>query len=128
MQYPTVKYIDEQNLERHPGTLVWPGINGLPVLGPISVEDSDLSSQAYTIVSYFYYKLFDLSNSEDSEYFTWVRDRIINGWFIQYHLEYIKDEKNPCNIKVYMEWVQRYIKIVKQSAPVSAKSPGPLFI
>lgn len=98
------KYFGEQHTERHPDTLVWPGIDGIPVLG--SVKKGAVAFR-FTLYSYFKSKTFDLSNPEDEEYYIWVADRISNGWFKLIHREHHWEDGV---MKVYVEWQQRYVK------------------
>jgi hypothetical protein len=97
------KYFGEQS-PFHVGELTWPGYQGFPVI------NFDVNCRydypVLTLVHYFYNKFFDLNKPEDLEHYSWVSDRIVNGWFICVHREFFTENNQ---IKVYMEWVQRYL-------------------
>ncbi|MEM3075024.1 MAG: hypothetical protein QW727_03745 [Candidatus Pacearchaeota archaeon] len=108
------KYYGEQS-NWHPHELVWPGYNGLPVVGSYFHIRNE---EAHTVipVKYFYSKIFDISDEKDKEHFDWVMDRIQSGWF---SLNFIdrkwvenidENGRNKIKIVIYMEWVQYYSK------------------
>lgn len=108
-QSPVVKkYYGEQHEKRHPGELVWPGYFGLPLLGKPDTYPTREELNRAVPISFHRHKVFDLSDSEDGEYYDWVRDRCENGWFvIRYEERHWDDNKK--SMQVYLEWVQRYI-------------------
>lgn len=105
------KYFGEQS-KWHPCELVWPGYNGLPVIGSYFHIKNEEASKVIP-VKYFYCKIFDLSEKEDYEHYNWVMDRISSGWFYLIFIDrkWAIDEKNNKNkIIVYLEWLQYYSK------------------
>ena len=102
------KYVGEQS-NRHPGELTWPSYRGFPVLGGFNYNDEGLY---LTSVGYFHAYTFDLDKPEDREYYQWVMDRIVNGWFLKVRDELIRENGK---IKIYLEWVQRYLKQLPSS-------------
>lgn len=98
------KYAGEQS-KWHDGELTWPGIRGVPAINYTPKTDEPVLKVA--IFNYFHVKLFDLSNQEDFEHYTWCQDRIQNGWFLMNKSEYKWAENG---MKIYMEWIQRYVK------------------
>lgn len=102
MDGPSAKYQGEQS-ERHPDILVWPGYKNIPVLGPLPSVPLTIPEALYP-VGYFYCRKFSLVNEEDREYYSWVMDRIINGWFTQLYISRNDSE-------VYLEWCQRYWRV-----------------
>ena len=109
-----LKYSGEQS-PWHPGILTWPGYKGVPVIGEVNYNDD---IWYVTLVNYFYSKIFDLSNEEDKRHYDWIMDRVCNGWFLKIRDELIKEDNK---IKVYLEWVQRYIKQIPMSQIVKAE-------
>jgi hypothetical protein len=109
-----LKYDGEQS-KWHPGELTWPGYKGVPVVGGVSYSDD----VAYvTLVNYFQAKTFDLTNEADKDHYCWVMDRVYNGWFLKIRDELIKEDGK---IKIYLEWVQRYLKQVPMSEVIKAE-------
>lgn len=103
-----IRFRGEQS-KWHDGELMWPGYKGFPVLA----SDYNVTDHPRVcLVHFFHSKLFDLSNEEDKKYYDWVNDRVVNGWFL---LER-KEIKGTDNVKVYMEWIQRYLWVVPSSA------------
>jgi len=94
------KFVGETDSRHDVQDLVWPGIAGIPAKKPDRTDYDD-----YTVYHYFHNKLFDLSNPEENEYYNWIKDRIVNGWFLQLKSEY---HWEGSKMFVYLEWVQRY--------------------
>jgi hypothetical protein len=103
------KFGGEQS-SRHPGRLTWPGYNGLPVIGEYYLIKNE-EAHLVTPVRFFYFKKFDLNNTEDADYYQWVMERIYSGWFKQIFIDRkIYDDK----ITVYLEWLQIYSSFPKR--------------
>lgn len=100
------KYFGEQS-KWHVGELTWPGIE-YPYLG--SKDSVKLENVDYIPSVFFKSKLFNLCDESDREYYEWVNDRIVNGWFIQYNkqIKPIESENGVC-VHVYLEWGQVYL-------------------
>lgn len=101
-----VKYEGEQS-EWHGGPLTWPGLE-YPFFGEYN---DPVGEYDYAPYGFFKAKLFNLSVEEDRKHYEWVKDRIINGWFVQYHSEtkvIEKDSGDPV-VYVYLEWAQVYL-------------------
>jgi len=111
-----IKYKDEQS-PWHCGELTWPGINGIP-----SIEPPRDVTDSFVFVHYFKSKLFNLSDPKDKEYYDWVQDRIINGWFLAVRCE-VKFEDDG-KILAYLEWVQRYVKPVPKAEQIIEERPN----
>jgi len=100
-----LKFQGEQN-DWHPGILVWPGIDGIPMLKDEGQDSgAPLDPRQLFMFMDFKARIFDLTDEADHKYYTWVCDRIVNGWFIMYHRESLGQGK------IYLEWVQRYLKV-----------------
>lgn len=99
------KFLKEQH-PRHGGNLQWPGIDGIPVRSSAKVDVTQEETQYASLCADFNCKVFNLNNEEDLEYYKWVKDRIVNGWFkqLECHYDYNK-EGYPI---VYLEWAQLY--------------------
>lgn len=103
------RFIGEQS-PRHPGTLLWPGIYGFPVLAPApSMLKWNEQLRRAVPIRFFYAKTFDLSNQEDMDYYLWVMDRVANGWFT---INYQDRKWTDTGQKIYLEWYQSYFKIM----------------
>lgn len=106
------KYEGEQS-DRHPGPLTWPGLE-FPYLGVFNGNYQD--DKTFAPVIYFKSKLFNLSDDADRDYYEWVKDRIVNGWFIQYNSVITpKENDNAIVVYVYLEWGQPYLMQLKKS-------------
>lgn len=116
------KYFSEQVPEgRHPGPITpAPGNTTLPPFlgdpGLIKREEYD----ELQVIGHYYAKLFVLgdSDSEDHRYYVWVMDHVANGWFRV--MDRVKLPPTPeCpQMRVWLEWVQRYTLPPKQLASV----------
>lgn len=100
-----LKFQGEQHSEWHPGALVWPGIDGIPMLKEEGMGDAPMDPRRLFMFMDFRARIFDLNQEADHKYYTWVCDRIIGGWFIMHFRESLGQGK------VYLEWVQRYLKL-----------------
>lgn len=100
------KFHNEQS-NLHNGKLQWPGINGLPVRNEIPVNIKEEEKDYAVLVGDFHCRHFDLNKEEDREYYSWVKDRIVNGWFHQLHAHHTFKEDLPYP-HIYLEWVQLY--------------------
>ena len=114
MLRPITKFFGEQSTH-HRGTLLWPGIHGLPFRsldGTVPVIGKDNINRVY-YAGDACHAVFDLSDDEQAQMYCWVRDRIRNGWFI---LDYIERHWDPDkrNMVIYMEWTQPYTQMYKQ--------------
>lgn len=110
------KFHGEQHEKWHPGKLIWPGVDGIPLLEPQDKLPELIDSSNIFMAHYAHVRTFDLSDSNDVAYYQWVLDRIVGGWFIPLEKRIIDDGK-----KVYLEWVQRYIQVIPSKA--AAKVP-----
>jgi len=112
MSYRCAKYVGEQS-EWHPGPLTWPG-REFPYLGEFNGIYDDLMD--FVPFVFFKSRLFNLSDEADTEYYTWVKDRIVNGWFLQYaSVVTPKETETGVIIYIYLEWGQPYLIQVKKS-------------
>ena len=95
--------------DRHGGKLHWVD-TGPPVLLGDSAQMPLLRAaelDQLPLVCFAKSGVFDLSNSDDKEYYNWVRDHAAAGNFtITLAKHYWNDATNT--MRVYMEWVQRY--------------------
>ncbi len=115
------KYEGEQS-EWHSGTLTWPGLE-YPFLESEDVPRSE--EREYVPTVFFYSKLFNLNDTQDKEHYVWVNDRIVNGWFVQYHkqIKPLESDKDT-SVYVYLEWGQVYLVCIKKrEGNENAKSP-----
>jgi hypothetical protein len=103
------KYFGEQD-DRHHGRLFWSNaLDGLPIRGASSfLLKSDEVDSFVDIHWDFHCKEFDLFNEKDLEEYTYVMDRIVNGWFYLHHRDYIREPQSNRVRYVYLEWSQRY--------------------
>lgn len=102
MNEQLIKYYGEQD-DRHPGQLIWPGYMHIPVLAPMNTSVHKIPEDLYP-VGFFHCHRFLLSDEQEQDYYTWVMDRIVNGWFTQLHISRYDDG-------VYLEWCQRYWRV-----------------
>lgn len=118
------KFYGEQDA-RHRGRLVWHD----SLLYPIRIKSNDdiriLDQLDFNNYLYVcgdpWVAIFDLSKEKDLEYFIWVRDRAVNGWFIINKIEY---QFNSDNNYVYLEWVQYYYQFKPRTDTVINKGPN----
>jgi hypothetical protein len=116
------KFYGEQHT-RHKGTLSWPGVNGLPLRGPTCPVDDmaqhrspllhEWEKQQAATNADSYQETFDLSDPEQREYHGWVKERVLNGWFVKAHEERHWDPETH-KMFVYMEWAQLYAEMPLQ--------------
>jgi hypothetical protein len=104
-----MKFFNEQHA-RHNGRLHWPGFNGLPIRYPGDLVLKNEDYQKLVLVSDFHFKLFDISNEEDREYYQWVNDRIYAGLFTLIYKDRFWDKEKDI-LKIYMEWCQHYFEL-----------------
>ena len=116
----TSKYKDEQD-PRHGGKLQWPGFFGLPVRDNQVRNIKKGEEYKTVIVSDYHCRVFDLNNDKDREYYKWVKERAVNGWFSIVHqdIKYSDDKDYP---KVYLEWCQHYCQWM--DLPEEARPPS----
>ncbi|GIW58941.1 MAG: hypothetical protein KatS3mg087_0007 [Patescibacteria group bacterium] len=105
------KFQGEQHDKWHPKKLIWPGVDGIPLLEPDEPVPEVIDTSNVFMSHYFHSRMFDLSNAEDVAYYHWVSDRIVGGWFVPLEKRFIEDGK-----KVYLEWVQRYLQVLPKKA------------
>ena len=101
------KFQGEQS-SRYDGKLQWPGVNGYPFLGDAAPLLKQQELEALPITGKTHEKAFDLNDSDDREYYNWVRDRIRNGLFVKDHemRRWPEDKLYPI---VYLEWTQCFV-------------------
>lgn len=103
------KYYNEQDEKRHGGRLKWYSQLVIPIrdYGDDTVlTDEELFSRLQIHYD-FHSKTFDLSLEEDREYYEFVQDRAVNGWFQIQFCERMKDETGKIRY-IYLEWLQAY--------------------
>ena len=121
------KHFGEQGNDQHGGQLFWSeALQGIPFRGnyaPLLTRD-ELERDVH-IQSDFRFKHFKLWENEDAEYYQWVMDRAVNGWFVVYKREWHWVEQHQSHV-VYVEWSQRYGElspVAKASARSRAHGP-----
>lgn len=118
MSRPIDKFYGEQD-SRHGGELVWNKHFMFPIRLSSSeernriIDHTDLEQRLY-LAGTAGARLFDLSKPDDHEYYLWIKDRAINGWFVIQHQEHHWDD-NAKNMLVYLEWFQLYYQFVRDT-------------
>jgi hypothetical protein len=115
----TERYYGEQD-NRHGGALSWPGVNGYPFRGQVPMlkpEEMQVLA-AHGLVGDAHHRTFCLSDAADNKDYSWVRERIRNGWFTQDHVERWRTDDA---IHIYLEWTQLYIEVPRSrmARPIS---------
>ena len=108
----TTKYFGEQDA-RYGGELHWPGIHGIPFRGDAIPNLKKQERDNLPVVASAHHQLFNLSDTEQSRVYAWVRDRIRNGLFTCDYVERWHDQTN--NVWVYLEWSQLYTQLPKNT-------------
>jgi hypothetical protein len=117
-----IKYIGEQSDGDHGRNLNWPGLHGLPVRGEVGLLKDDELDEFFELAYDFHCKEFHLSNPEELKEYTQVKDRIVNGWYVEKFVDNYRDSETGLRV-VYLEWCQSYGQINPKSQ-LRAAEPG----
>ena len=86
--------------------LWWPGgPEGYPVLGPKEPFTKQAEYENLHLCGKARCKTFYLAKPDDLREYLEVRDRIVNGWFVQVDRERLWDTETQ-GYKVFLEWVE----------------------
>lgn len=112
--YPAaIKYYGKSEAGRHPGHVIWPGVDGLPFLGEAIPNLKQKERAKLPVVGYKRVRQFDLSLPHDMEEYTWVLDHVRNGCFtldyiLRHPIEYEEEGQKRLKIIAHVEWTQLY--------------------
>ena len=105
------RFLNEQDPARHKGYLVWSSLRYSKFPVRLSNEkdvgiltDDEWKKKIYIAADYHSFT-FDMSKTEDREYYLWVKERIKNKWFSQEKINYKWLQSHPV---IYLEWTQYY--------------------
>lgn len=106
------QHFNEQDPSRHPGQLLWPGVQGLPVIANDPDDVAMLTErelQNFVKVNKYKAKWFDLSNAQDLAEYTDVMEHILAKWYVLRKQTWHEDVTgSEPRMRTWVEWIQQY--------------------